>query len=150
MLRKWHLCVILVIIGSLGTFLWWRKGVVVASAKFDPGIAPFSVEVRKVPVPVTNSEHFIVSLYRGQYQVTSFRYFWPSYTPERVTISWPCINRFVVTFDDKYEATCEWSWGSAATWSIASPLGARKAGLSPYYFTPRNVQPAECPVLPIE
>ena len=34
------------------SFNEWRKGVVVATAKFDPGIAPFTIEVRKVPVPV--------------------------------------------------------------------------------------------------
>jgi hypothetical protein len=74
--------------------------------RFDPGIAPFTIEVRRVPVPVTNSKHFIISLYRGQYVVTSFRYFWPGYTPEHVRISWPCMNQFTVTFDDKYEARC--------------------------------------------
>ena len=38
----------------------------------------------------------------------SFRYFWPGYTPERVRVSWPCIDRFTVTFDDRYEASCDW------------------------------------------
>jgi len=47
---------------TLESFNEWRKGEVVATAKFDPGIAPFTIEVRKVPVPVTNSYHFIVSL----------------------------------------------------------------------------------------
>jgi hypothetical protein len=56
-------------------FVVWRHGTVVAEAKFNPGIAPFTIEVRRVPVPVTNSKHFIVELYRGQYVVTSFRYF---------------------------------------------------------------------------
>ena len=46
-----------------------RKGEIVATAAFDPGIAPFTIEVRKVPVPVTNSHHFIVSLHRGEYVV---------------------------------------------------------------------------------
>src|SRR2546430_1989771 len=110
----------ILLVGSLvlilGGFWWWRHGVIVAHATFDPGIAPFSIEVRKVPVPVTKSSHFIISLFRGQYVVTSFRYFWPGYTPEHVEISWSCINHFSVTFDKKYEATCDWNWGQGATW----------------------------------
>src|SRR5262245_33758831 len=108
----------LIIILILPVSFWgWRQGEVVAKAEFNPGIAPFTIEVRKVPVPVTNSQHFIVSLYRGQYVVTSFRFFWPDYTPQQVKISWPCIDRFSVIFDDKYEAICEWRWGSGASWS---------------------------------
>jgi hypothetical protein len=121
-----------------------RKGEVVATASFDPGIAPFTIEVRRVPVPVTNSKHFIISLYRGEYVVTSFRYFWLGYTPERVRISWPCVNQFTVSFDDKYEATCDWRWGAGASWSMTIPDGAEKPGLSPYYFTPRNPPPPGC------
>ncbi len=134
----------------MAAFWWWRQGEVVARAKFDPGIAPFTIEVRKVPVPVTNSKHFIISLYRGQYVVTSFRYFWPGYTPERVKISWPCINHFSVTFDEKYEAICEWSWGRGATWSMTVPDGGQKPGLSPYFFTPRKAPPPGCPNVPVE
>jgi hypothetical protein len=59
----------------------WRTGRVVAEAEFNPGIAPFHLTVWRVPVPVTQSSHFIVELKRGQYVVTSFRYFWPQYTP---------------------------------------------------------------------
>src|SRR5258708_1252389 len=62
-----------------GHFLW-RAGRIVAEARFDPGIAPFDITVREVPVPVTRSHHFIVTLKRGQYPVTSFRYFWIGYT----------------------------------------------------------------------
>jgi hypothetical protein len=127
-----------------------RAGEVVATATFDPGIAPFTIEVRRVPVPVTNSKHFIVSLYRGQYVVTSFRYFWPGYTPERVHVSWPCINRFTVTFDDTYEASCDWRWGAGATWSMTVPDGSREPGLSPYFFTPRNPLPPGCPDFPLD
>jgi hypothetical protein len=134
----------------MAAFSWWRQGEVVARAEFDPGIAPFTIEVRKVPVPVTNSKHLIISLYRGQYVVTSFRYFWPGYTPERVKISWPCINHFSVTFDEKYEAICEWSWGRGATWSMTVPEGGQKLGLSPYFFTPRKAPPPGCPNVPVE
>ncbi len=133
-----------------GAFLWWRQGTVVASAEFDPGIAPFTIKVRKVPVPVTHSSHFIVELYRGQYVVSSFRYFWPGYTPERVNISWPCINRFTVTFDDKYQATCDWNWGAGATWAMTTPEGSQQPGLSPYFFTPRKPPPSGCPTVPVE
>ena len=100
--------------------------------------------MRRVPVPVTNSEHFIVSLYRGQYVVTSFRYFWPGYTPERVRISWPCVNHFTVTFDDRYEASCDWSWGAGAAWAMRVPEGGRLPGLSPYFFPPRRPVPPGC------
>lgn len=127
-----------------------RTGEVIATAEFDPGIAPFTIEARTVPVPVTSSKHFIISLYRGQYVVTSFRYFWLGYTPERVAISWPCINRFTVTFDDKYEATCDWSWGAGATWSMTVPEGSQKPGLSPYFFTPRKPPPPGCQDIPLE
>src|SRR5712664_3994138 len=113
----WLLIALLVFGAVLAGLWWWRRGEVVAKAEFDPGIAPFTIEVRRVPVPVTNSKHFIVSLYRGQYVVTSFRYFWPDYTPQRVRISWPCINHFTVTFDDKYEASCDWNWGASASWT---------------------------------
>ena len=123
---------------------WWRSGEIVASAKFDPGIAPFTLVVRRVPVPVTASKHFIVELHRGQYVVTSFRYFWPDYTPKQVRISWPCINHFSVIFDEKYEAICDWSWGAGATWSMKTAGPALKPGLSPYFFTPRNPPPAGC------
>jgi hypothetical protein len=147
----WKALLLGVLVSALmmGGFWYWRQGEVVAAASFDPGIAPFTIEVRKVPVPVTKSKHFIVSLYRGQYVVTSFRYFWPGYTPERVKISWPCINRFTVTFDDTYEAICDWSWGGGATWSMTVPQGGAKPGLSPYFFTPRNPIPAGCP-MPVE
>jgi len=135
-----------VIIGLVsGGFWWWRHGTVVARASFDPGIAPFTVEVRKVPVPVTRSRHFIVSLYRGQYVVTSFRYFWPGYTPSHVTIAWPCIDTFTVTFDEQHVATCHWRWGQEATWSMSEPTNGPKPGLSPYFFTPRNPPPSNCP-----
>ena len=142
--------IMLCIIGLLGLgWWWWRSGSIVARAEFDPGIAPFTIVVRRVPVPVTHSKHFIIELYRGQYVVTSFRYFWPNYTPEQVAISWPCINRFTVIFDDKYEASCEWSWGSGSTWSMKSIGGSVQPGLSPYFFTPRKPIPAGCPdVLP--
>ncbi len=135
---------------DLAAFEIARQGEVVATAEFDPGIAPFTLEVRKVPVPVTNSSHFIVSLHRGQYVVTSFRYFWPDYTPGRVVVSWPCVNRFTVTFDDTYEASCEWSWGAGASWSITVPEGRQKPGLSAYFFTPRNPLPPGCPDIALE
>jgi hypothetical protein len=127
-----------------GGFWWWRNGKVVAHATFDPGIAPFTIEVRKVPVPVTNSSHFIISLFRGQYVVTSFRYFWPGYTPKHVTIAWPCISHFSVTFDGKYEAICDWNWGRGASWSMTTPPNSLKPGLSPYFFRPRKPPPAGC------
>lgn len=122
----------------------WREGKIVASAQFDPGIAPFTIDVRKVPVLVTKSEHFVVTLYRGQYPVTSFRYFWLNYTPKKVTISWRCIDRFTVRFDDLYEANCEWSWGKGAQWSMTVPPNSKQPGLSPYFFTPRNPIPEGC------
>jgi hypothetical protein len=137
--------VLLLLLAGFAAMRWWRSGVIVAQAQFDPGIAPFTITVRRVPVPVTASKHFIVELYRGQYVVTSFRYFWPEYTPERVRISWPCLNHFSVVFDEKYEANCDWSWGAGATWSMKSPSGALPPGLSGYFFTPRNPPPAGCP-----
>jgi hypothetical protein len=124
-----------------------RRGEVIATAEYDPGIAPFTIEVRRVPV--TQSKHFIVSLSRGEYVVTSFRHFWPGYTPERVHVSWPCIDRFTVTFDDDYVATCDWSWGAGATWSMTAPEGSLKPALSPYFFTSRNPPPAGCPQIPL-
>jgi len=141
----------LLILGAgISAHWWWRRGEVVAKAEFDPGIAPFTIEVRRVPVPVTNSKHFIISLNRGQYVVTSFRYFWPGYTPEHVRISWPCMNQFTVTFDDKYEARCVWSWGAGASWSMTVPEGGPKPGLSPYFFTPRKPPPPGCPNTSLE
>ena len=114
----------------------WRMGRVVAEAQFNPGIAPFHLTVRRVPVPVTQSSHFIVELKRGQYVVTSFRYFWPEYTPEHVKIGWDKIDHFTVTFDNQYVATCDWSWGREATWRMSGPPDGRTAGLSATYFTP--------------
>lgn len=140
---------ICIILFPSGMLFWWRQGKVVAEATFDPGIAPFKIKVRSVPVPVTNSRHFIVSLYRGQYVVTSFRYFWPGYTPEKVSISWPCMNHFTVHFDN-YTATCDWQWGAEATWSMSTPSGSREPGLSPYYFTPRKPVPEGCPAITVE
>jgi len=136
---------VVLFLAVLAAMWWWRSGVIVASARFDPGIAPFTIQVRRVPVPVTASKHFIVELYRGQYVVTSFRYFWPEYTPERIRISWPCLNHFSIMFDEKYEAICDWSWGAGASWSMKSATGALAPGLSPYFFTPRNPPPAGCP-----
>jgi hypothetical protein len=109
----------------------WRAGSVVARASFNPGIAPFVVTVRKVPVPVTGSSHFIVTLRRGRYPVTSFRYFWVRYTPKKVKIEWPGLGSFRVIFDDRYVATCTWSWGKDAVWSIQVPPGGQVPGDQP-------------------
>ena len=46
-------------------FSVWRNGRIVARAMFDPGIAPFDITVREVPVLVTGSNHFIITLSRG-------------------------------------------------------------------------------------
>ena len=45
----------LVLAGSVIAFKLWRRGTIVAEATFDPGIAPFTLTVRKVPVPVTTA-----------------------------------------------------------------------------------------------
>ncbi|HJY76061.1 MAG TPA: hypothetical protein VKE95_05480 [Burkholderiales bacterium] len=109
----------------------WRAGTVVAEASFNPGIAPFDVTVREVPVPVTGSRHFIVTLRRGQYPVTSFRYFWVNYTPKNVKIEWTKLETFKVIFDDRYVATCNWSWGKEATWTMQVPPGGEAPGDRP-------------------
>jgi hypothetical protein len=109
----------------------WRAGTVVAKASFNPGIAPFDVTVREVPVPVTGSHHFIVTLRRGQYPVTSFRYFWVNYTPKNVRIEWTQLETFKVIFDDRYVATCNWSWGKQATWTMQVPPGGETPGDRP-------------------
>jgi hypothetical protein len=124
----------------------WREGVVVAEKEFNPGIAPFRLEVKRVPVPVTHSYHFIVSLYRGEYVVTSQRVFWPDYTPTSVSLSWSCIDHFTVTFDKDHEVSCDWKWGRTANWSISDGASRNTAGLSPYYFTPRLPPPSGCSV----
>jgi hypothetical protein len=120
-----------ILLGANATFLLWREGKVVAEAKFDPGIAPFELTVRQVPVPVTQSRHFIVTLKRGQYPVTSFRYFWIEYTPQKVRIEWTRLETFKVIFDEKYVATCNWSWGNEATWTMQVPPGAQGPGEKP-------------------
>jgi len=114
----------------VGHFLW-RAGRVVAEATFDPGIAPFDLTVREVPVPVTRSHHFIATLKRGQYPVTSFRYFWTDYTPKNVRIEWTRLETFKVIFDERYVATCNWSWGREATWTMQVPAGAQAPGDQP-------------------
>jgi hypothetical protein len=114
-----------------GSWRIWRHGKVVAEAEFDPGIAPFKIEVRKVPVPATGSSHFIVTLRRGQYPITSFRYFWAKYTPQKVRIDWPRLESFKVIFDEKHIASCNWSWGNNATWSIESSNKSQIAGEKP-------------------
>lgn len=109
----------------------WRAGHVVAEARFNPGIAPFDVTVREVPVPVTQSHHFIITLRRGQYPVTSFRYFWVRYTPKKVKIEWTRLETIKVIFDDRYVATCNWSWGREATWEMQVPPDGRAPGDQP-------------------
>lgn len=148
MKRLWPyaLAFAIIAVGEL-CFWYWRHGVIVARAEFDPGIAPFSLSVRRVPVPVTASNHFIVDLHRGEYVVSSFRYFWGGYTPQVVRISWPCINHFSVFFDEQYEATCDWEWGKNAIWSMKSLGGTVEPGLSAYYFTPQKPVPQGCPQL---
>lgn len=121
-------------------FVQWRAGDVVATASFNPGIAPFDIKVRKVPVPVTGSSHFIVELRRGEYIVTSQRFFWQGYTPSTVTIDWDCMEHFTVTFDQTHVATCDWKWGREATWTMSDA-----SGLSPYYFAPTAAVPDGCP-----
>lgn len=125
------LAMALVLVLAQGAWWFWRSGSVVAEAEFNPGIAPFQITVREVPVPVTGSHHFIVTLSRGQYPVTSFRYFWVGYTPKKVSINWPQLEAFTVTFDDKYVASCRWSWGNQASWSVTGPTGAALAGEKP-------------------
>jgi len=122
--------VIVFTVAIAGHFLW-RAGSIVAEARFDPGIAPFDVTVREVPVPVTHSQHFIITLRRGQYAVTSFRYFWIGYTPKSVRIEWPRLETFKVIFDERYVATCNWSWGREATWTMHVPPGAQAPGDRP-------------------
>jgi hypothetical protein len=112
-------------------FFLWRAGSIVAAATFNPGIAPFNITVREVPVPVTRSHHFIITLKRGQYPVTSFRYFWVSYTPKSVRIEWTRLEIFKVIFDERYVATCNWSWGREATWMMQAPPGAQMPGDQP-------------------
>jgi len=109
----------------------WRAGRIVAETTFDPGIAPFDIAVREVPVPVTRSHHFIVTLKRGQYPVTSFRYFWIDYTPKSVRIEWTRLETFKVVFDERYVAICNWSWGREATWTMQVPPGAQAPGDQP-------------------
>ncbi len=123
-------CAIIFIAGFSVHFLW-RDGTVVAKARFDPGIAPFDIAVREVPVPVTHSHHFIVTLKRGQYPVTSFRYFWIGYTPKTVRIEWSRLESFKVIFDERYTASCNWSWGKEATWTMNVPAGAEVPGDQP-------------------
>lgn len=123
-------CAMIFMAGVSVHFLW-RDGTVVAKASFDPGIAPFDITVREVPVPVTHSHHFIVTLKRGQYPVTSFRYFWIDYTPKKVRIEWPRLETFKVIFDERYTANCSWSWGSQATWTMNVPAGAEAPGDQP-------------------
>lgn len=131
------------LVGLAGWF--WRAGSVVAEAEFDPGIAPFDVSVRKVPVPVTGSSHFIIELSRGQYVVTSHRAFFQNHTPERVSIDWDCIQTFQVRFDDDYVVQCDWEWGVGARWTTTMLESAPVSpGLSAYYFTPRNDLPNGC------
>lgn len=114
--------------GAIIGFNIWRAGNVVAEATFNPGIAPFDVTVRKVPAPVTDSHHFIITLKRGQYPVTSFRYFWVRYTPKNVRIEWTRMETFKVVFDDRYIATCSWCWGREATWTMQVPPGGQMPG----------------------
>ena len=121
----------IIFIGSVAAHFLWRDGTIVAKARFDPGIAPFDITVREVPVPVTNSHHFIVTLKRGQYPVTSFRYFWIGYTPKKVRIEWTRLEAFNVIFDERYTATCNWRWGSEATWTMKVPTGAEAPGDQP-------------------
>ena len=116
---------------SIAGFFLWRAGSIVAEARYNPGIAPFDITVREVPVPVTHSHHFIITLKRGQYPVTSFRYFWLAYTPKRVRIEWTRLETFKVIFDERYVATCHWSWGREATWTMQVPPGAQAPGDQP-------------------
>ncbi len=135
--RPWHrrnlgvLAALVFFAAAILGFYYWRAGTIVAEAKFDPGIAPFDLTVRSVPVPVTRSRHFIVTLRRGQYPVTSFRYFWVGYTPRSVRIEWPRLESFKVVFDERYVATCEWNWGGRATWTMQAPQGAQPPGDAP-------------------
>lgn len=122
---------VIIFIASGAGFFLWREGTIVAEARFNPGIAPFDITVRKVPVPVTHSSHFIVALKRGQYPVTSFRYFWIAYTPEKVRIEWTRLETFKVIFDERYTATCNWTWGREATWTMEVPLRAQAPGDQP-------------------
>jgi hypothetical protein len=121
----------IIFMGSVAAHFLWRDGTIVAKARFDPGIAPFDIAVREVPVPVTQSHHFIVTLKRGQYPVTSFRYFWIGYTPKKVRIEWTRLEAFNVIFDERYTATCNWRWGSEATWTMKVPTGAEVPGDQP-------------------
>lgn len=123
--------VIAVLLAGDAAFVLWRQGSVVAQAVFNPGIAPFDITVREVPVPVTRSRHFIVTLKRGQYPVTSFRYFWIAYTPQKVRIEWARLDTFKVIFDERYVATCNWSWGRQAIWTMDLPQGAQPPGDQP-------------------
>ncbi len=116
---------------SIAGFFLWRAGSIVAEARYNPGIAPFDITVREVPVPVTHSHHFIITLKRGQYPVTSFRYFWLAYTPKRVRIEWTRLETFKVIFDERYVATCTWSWGREAAWTMQVPPGAQAPGDQP-------------------
>lgn len=132
--RGQNLAIVVVLVlftAAIAGHFIWRAGRIVAEAKFDPGIAPFDVTVREVPVPVTRSHHFIVTLKRGQYPVTSFRYFWTGYTPEKVRIEWTRLETFKVVFDERYVATCNWSWGREATWTMQVPPGAQAPGDQP-------------------
>jgi hypothetical protein len=122
---------IAVFAAAIAAHAFWREGRVVAKATLGPSIAPFDVTVREVPVPVTRSRHFIVTLSRGQYPVTSFRYFWTGYTPEKVAIEWTRLETFKVIFDDRYVATCNWSWGREATWTLLVPPGSPAPGDRP-------------------
>jgi len=91
----------IILIGFFAAHDVWREGKIVAEARFNPGIAPFDITVREVPVPVTKSHHFVVTLKRGQYPVTSFRFFWIAYTPTKVRIEWKRLETFNVIFDDR-------------------------------------------------
>jgi hypothetical protein len=63
--------------------------------------------------------------------VTSFRFFWDGYTPEKVSIDWKTLNHFAITFDQKYVATADWHWGREAVWAMTSPPGVARPGEEP-------------------
>ena len=87
----------------LPTAVVWnlKEGVVVAEAEFNPGIAPFTVEARRVPVPADAFQAFLsLSLFTAWRHVVDVIPVFLAWQirREKAEIDWPSMNHFSVTF----------------------------------------------------
>ena len=107
----------------------WARGRIVARSEFRENRSGFDYQydltVREIPT-TTNPIYFFTDAagyryhcevrFRNRIPATSCTFFFDSYRPEQIRITWPRREYFMIAFDNEVTAECNWHYGSRAVW----------------------------------